>query len=176
MTDTFAASEAIRAIGFAGVDGTNIVLQGGSAGGAAVGGTVNLNPQAFAGVVGRVPFVDCLATMLDATLPLTIGEYAEWGNPTEDASAWESIKSWAPTENIKSGVMYPPVFATAGLNDPRVGIWEPARWVLLLRDAGNQAFLRTAEVAGHSGASDKFSSINEAAERVAFAYWCLTSN
>jgi len=176
MTDTFAGAEAIRKIGFAGVTGKNIVLQGGSAGGAAVGGTVNLDPTVFAGVIGRVPFVDCLNTMLDSTLPLTIGEYSEWGNPTEDKSAWDNIKSWAPTENLKKNVVYPPILATAGLNDPRVGIWEPARWILLLRDLGNQAYLRTVEMAGHAGASDKFALINENAERATFAYWCLTNN
>ena len=174
MTDTFAVAETIRRTGLAGVDGKNIVLVGGSAGGAAVGGTVNLDPAVFAGVVGIVPFVDCLNTMLDPTLPMTIGEYDDWGNPTDDESAWKTIKSWAPTENIKNDVKYPPILATAGLNDPRVGIWEPARWVLLLRDAGNQAFMRTAEVAGHKGSSNKFSAIKESAERTAFIYWCLT--
>lgn len=174
MTDTLAVAQTLQKAGLAGIDGKNIVLSGGSAGGAAVGGTVNLDPTAFAGVIGQVPFVDCLNTMLDSTLPLTIGEYSEWGNPTEDESAWADIKSWAPTENIKSDVKYPPILATAGLNDPRVGIWEPARWVLLLRDAGNQAFLRTVEVAGHKGSSNKFTLMNEDAERAAFAYWCLT--
>lgn len=175
MTDTLAIAQKISSMGLAGVNGNNIVLEGGSAGGAAVGGTVNLDPEAFAGVIGRVPFVDCLATMLDPDMPLTIGEYGEWGNPTDSKDAYLNIKSWAPTENIETGVSYPPVLAVAGLNDPRVGIWEPARWVLLLRDAGNQAFLRTIAV-GHAGSSDKFASINESAERVAFAYWCLTNN
>lgn len=174
MTDTLAVARKLREMGLAGIDGNNIVLQGGSAGGAAVGGTVNLDPESFAGVIGRVPFVDCLATMLDPNMPLTIGEYAEWGNPTEFEDAYLNIKSWAPVENIKAGVTYPPILATAGLNDPRVGIWEPARWVLVLRDAGNQAYLRTVS-AGHAGSSDKFATIDENAERAAFAYWCLAN-
>ena len=174
LTDTLACANKIKQLGFAGSNGKNIVLQGGSAGGAAVAGTVNLDPEAFVGVVGQVPFVDCLATMLDPTLPLTITEYSEWGNPTDDEGDYQNIKSWAPIENLKSHVTYPPILAIAGLNDPRVGIWEPARWVLLLRELGNQAYLRTVD-AGHGGVSDKFASISEDAERAAFIYWCLTN-
>jgi oligopeptidase B len=173
MTDTLACARAIAKAELAGSNGKKIVLQGRSAGGAAVGGTINLDPSAFAGVIGGVPFVDCLATMLNPKLPLTIGEYEEWGNPTDSASAWQELRSWAPIENLKANVVYPPVLATGGLTDPRCGIWEPARWVLSLRDLGNEAYLRVLD-AGHSGASNQFTNIKENAELAAFAIWCLT--
>jgi oligopeptidase B len=175
MKDTVAGARVLSENGLAGIDGKRIILRGGSAGGAAVGGAVNLAPEIFSGVIAEVPFVDCLATMLDPTLPLTITEYEEWGNPTANKKDWEAIRSWAPLENIDPKKQYPPILATAGLQDPRVGIWEPARWVLALRKNNVQAYLKSNAGAGHGEAPDKFVEIAEAAELVAFALWCLSN-
>ena len=100
---------------------------GGSAGGLLMGAVTNLRPDLFAVVVATVPFVDSLNTMLDASLPLTVGEYEEWGNPN-DKQYYEYMKSYAPYENV-AAKSYPNILVTAGLNDPRVSYWEPAKWV-----------------------------------------------
>ena len=177
ITDTLAASRKIKELGLAGVDGKRIVLQGYSAGGVAVGGALNLSPESFAGVVGEVPFVDCLATMLDPRLPLTVVEYPEWGNPSKNKSEWDSIRSWSPVDNIPSDAShYPPVLATAGLGDVRVGVWEPARWVLTLRKAKAEVFLRTNISAGHAGDMDQSEDIKSQSEVIAFILWCLSRN
>jgi oligopeptidase B len=117
-----------------------------------------------------VPFVDALNTMLDAELPLTITEYEEWGNPT-DRAAYETIRSYAPYENVRAQ-RYPAILATAGLNDPRVGYWEAAKWVLRLREhatAGSgPILLHTNLDAGHAGASGRYQALQEQALRYAF--------
>jgi len=119
-------------------------------------------------VVAHVPFVDVLNTMLDETLPLTPGEYNEWGNPKEK-EYFEYIKSYSPYDNIKEQE-YPYIFVTAGLSDPRVGYWEAAKWVAKLRDMkrdDNLVILKT-NMAGHQGSSDRFDYIKEIAEEFAF--------
>ena len=147
----------------------NIVSMGGSAGGILVGATVNMRPELFKAVVAHVPFVDVLNTMLDETLPLTPCEYNEWGNPKEK-EYFEYIKSYSPYDNV-SEQEYPYIFVTAGLNDPRVGYWEAAKWVARLREIkkdDNLVILKTNMEAGHQGSSDRFDYIKEIAEEYAF--------
>ena len=152
-----------------------ISTSGGSAGGELMGAVVNSDPDLWGAVVAHVPFVDVLATMLDETLPLTPGEWPEWGNPIEDKAAFELIRSYSPYDQVKAQ-NYPPIMVTAGLNDPRVTYWEPAKWVAKLRelktDAG-ELILKTNMGAGHGGKSGRFESLKETAEEFAFVLWQL---
>jgi oligopeptidase B len=146
-----------------------IVISGGSAGGMLVGTAVNMRPELFKAVVAHVPFVDCVNTMLDDTLPLTTIEYEEWGNPN-DKNYFEYILSYSPYDNIKSQP-YPHVFVTAGLNDPRVTYWEPAKWVAKLREFktdSNIVLLKTNMEAGHWGKTGRYESLKELAEEFTF--------
>jgi len=148
-----------------------LVAHGGSAGGLLVGAALNQDPDLFAGIVAAVPFVDALNTMSDATLPLTPPEWPEWGNPLEDAGAYDNILSWSPYDNITSGDL-PPVLATAGLTDPRVTYWEPAKWVAKLRDhqtGDAPILLKTNMEAGHAGESGRYDRLKERALEYAFA-------
>jgi oligopeptidase B len=150
-----------------------ISISGGSAGGELMGAVVNSNPELWGAVVAHVPFVDVLATMLDASLPLTPGEWPEWGNPIEDAKAFELIRSYSPYDNVGRHD-YPPLLVTAGLNDPRVTYWEPAKWVAKLRELktdDNELLLKTNMGAGHGGKSGRFESLKETAEEFAFILW-----
>jgi oligopeptidase B len=152
-----------------------ISISGGSAGGELMGAVINSDPQLWGAVVAHVPFVDVLNTMLDATLPLTPGEWPEWGNPIEDKAAFELIRSYSPYDNVRAQA-YPPMLVTAGLNDPRVTYWEPAKWVARLRAArtdGNELLLKTNMGAGHGGKSGRFESLQETAEEFAFILWQL---
>jgi len=152
-----------------------ISISGGSAGGELMGAVVNSDPDLFGAVVAHVPFVDVLATMLDASLPLTPGEWPEWGNPIEDQAAFELIRSYSPYDQVKPQA-YPPIMVTAGLNDPRVTYWEPAKWVAKLRELktdDNELILKTNMGAGHGGKSGRFESLHETAEEFAFILWQL---
>jgi oligopeptidase B len=149
-----------------------IVIFGGSAGGLLVGATLNMAPQGLLkGAIAEVPFVDVLNTMLDADLPLTPPEWPEWGNPIEDVDAYDYIQSYSPYDNVEPRE-YPHLLATAGLTDPRVTYWEPAKWVAKLRATktdDNLLLLRTRMGAGHGGASGRFDHLKELAEVYAFA-------
>ena len=152
-----------------------ISISGGSAGGELMGAVANSDPALWGAVVAHVPFVDVLATMLDADLPLTPGEWPEWGNPIEDKAAFELIRSYSPYDQIKVQD-YPPIMVTAGLNDPRVTYWEPAKWVARLRELktdANELILKTNMGAGHGGKSGRFESLKETAEEFAFILWQL---
>ena len=152
-----------------------ITISGGSAGGELMGAVINSDPDLFGGVVAHVPFVDVLATMLDESLPLTPGEWPEWGNPIEDAKAFALIRGYSPYDQVKPQA-YPPLLVTAGLNDPRVTYWEPAKWVAKLRELktdGNELLLKTNMGAGHGGKSGRFESLRETAEEFAFILWQL---
>ena len=148
-----------------------IVAHGGSAGGLLVGAALNQDPELFAGIVAAVPFVDALNTMSDETLPLTPPEWPEWGNPLEDPDAYDNIAAWSPYDNIAARA-FPPVLATAGLTDPRVTYWEPAKWVAKLREHQQgpaPILLKTNMEAGHAGESGRYDRLKERALEYAFA-------
>ncbi len=152
-----------------------ISISGGSAGGELMGAVINSDPELWGAVVAHVPFVDVLATMLDASLPLTPGEWPEWGNPIEDRTAFEHIRGYSPYDNVRAQT-YPPLLVTAGLNDPRVTYWEPAKWVAKLRElklGESELLLKTNMGAGHGGKSGRFESLHETAEEFAFILWQL---
>jgi oligopeptidase B len=154
-----------------------LVIAGGSAGGELMGAAVNQAPQLWGAVAAHVPFVDVLNTMLDANLPLTPPEWPEWGNPIEDADAFELIRSYSPYDQLKPG-HYPPMLVTAGLNDPRVTYWEPAKYVAKLRTCkqdDNALLLKTNMGAGHGGQSGRFDAIREIAEEYAFFVNAMTA-
>jgi len=150
-----------------------ISISGGSAGGELMGAVVNSDPDLWGAVAAHVPFVDVLNTMLDASLPLTPGEWPEWGNPIEEREAFDLIASYCPYQNVAAH-SYPPLMVTAGLNDPRVTYWEPAKWVAKLRATktdSNILLLKTNMGAGHGGKSGRFESLRETAEEFAFILW-----
>jgi oligopeptidase B len=153
-----------------------LVARGGSAGGLLMGAVANLAPALFRAVVAEVPFVDCLTTILDETLPLTVLEWDEWGNPVDDPEIYRVMKSYSPYDNVRavdgegSPVRYPDILATAGLSDPRVGFWEPAKWVAKLRAANpeNRVLLKTELGAGHGGPSGRYDAWKDEAFVYAF--------
>ena len=152
-----------------------VTASGGSAGGELMGAIINQDPEQYGAIVAHVPFVDVLNTMLNAELPLTPGEWQEWGNPIEDKSAFAYILSYSPYDQV-SAQDYPPMLVTAGLNDPRVTYWEPAKWVARLRDIktdDNVLLLKTNMDAGHGGQSGRWNSLRETAEEYAFILWQL---
>jgi oligopeptidase B len=152
-----------------------ISISGGSAGGELMGAVINSDPGLWGAVAAHVPFVDVLNTMLDESLPLTPGEWPEWGNPIEDKAAFELILSYSPYDQVQRQA-YPPLLVTAGLNDPRVTYWEPAKWVAKLRELktdGHELLLKTNMGAGHGGKSGRFESLKETAEEFAFILWQL---
>ena len=147
-----------------------IVISGGSAGGQLVGAALNQAPELWGTVVAHVPFVDTLNTILDDTLPLTPIEWPEWGNPIEDKAAFEHIASYSPYDQLKERY-YPPILVTAGLNDPRVTYWEPAKYVAKLRTLkmdDNLLLFKTNMGAGHGGRSGRYEQLYEDAEEYAF--------
>lgn len=147
-----------------------IAIGGGSAGGELMGAVINQAPELFGAVAAHVPFVDVLTTMLNPDLPLTPMEWPEWGNPIEDAEAFHHIRSYSPVDQV-SAQDYPPMLVTAGLNDPRVTYWEPAKWVAKLRHSKTDdhvLLLKTNMGAGHGGQSGRFTALEELAEEYAF--------
>jgi oligopeptidase B len=169
FTDFIAAAEMLIAEGY--TSKGRIVAQGGSAGGMLMGAIANLRPDLWGGVLAQVPFVDVLNTMLDETLPLTPPEWPEWGNPLASAEDYARIASYSPYDQV-SAKDYPPIFALAGLTDPRVTYWEPAKWVAKLRATKTSSaplYLRTNMGAGHGGASGRFDRLKETAMCFAFA-------
>ena len=147
-----------------------ISISGGSAGGELVGAVVNTDPGLWRAAVADVPFVDVLNTMLDDSLPLTPIEWPEWGNPITDRAAFDYIRSYSPYDNVEAKA-YPPIMITAGLNDPRVTYWEPAKWAARLRAMktdDNPLVLKTNMGAGHGGKSGRFESLREVAEAYTF--------
>ncbi len=169
FTDFIAAAEALAQAGFTARG--RIVAEGGSAGGMLMGAVANMAPELFAGIVAEVPFVDVLNTILDETLPLTPPEWPEWGDPIRDIRAFETIRSYSPYDNV-TAQSYPPILAMAGLTDPRVTYWEPAKWVARLRatmTGGGPILLHTNMDAGHGGSAGRFDSLKETALAYAFA-------
>jgi oligopeptidase B len=148
----------------------NIAINGGSAGGELMGVVANTDPDLWGAIVADVPFVDVLNTMLDAELPLTPGEWPEWGNPITESKAFALIRSYSPYDNVEAKA-YPPMLITGGLNDPRVTYWEPAKWAARLRGAKtdhNLLLLKINMGAGHGGKSGRFEALHERAEAYAF--------
>jgi oligopeptidase B len=167
FTDFIACAEYLIAEKYTSAD--RLAIMGGSAGGLLMGAVTNMRPDLFAAVVAKVPFVDALNTMLDASLPLTVGEYEEWGNPNEK-EFYEYIKSYAPYENVEPKA-YPKILITAGLNDPRVSYWEPAKWTAKLRAMKQDdriLLLKTNMGSGHFGSSGRYEYIKETAFDYAF--------
>jgi oligopeptidase B len=167
--DFIAASEHLVATGLTSHD--RIIAQGGSAGGMLMGAIINMAPQNFGGIIAEVPFVDVINTMLDDTLPLTPPEWTEWGNPITSATDYSYMASYSPYDNVTAQA-YPPILAVAGLTDPRVTYWEPAKWVAKLREFktdDNPVLFRINMDAGHAGASGRFSRLEEVAYTQAFA-------
>jgi oligopeptidase B len=147
-----------------------LVARGGSAGGLLMGAVANMRPDLFRAVVAEVPFVDVVTTMSDESLPLTVTEWEEWGNPRDDPDAYSYMKSYSPYDNVRA-VAYPWMYVTAGLNDPRVGYWEPAKWVAKLRDMSTgdgPLLLRTELGAGHQGPSGRYDAWRDEARVQAF--------
>ncbi|HEX2249423.1 MAG TPA: prolyl oligopeptidase family serine peptidase, partial [Gemmatimonadales bacterium] len=165
--DFIAAAEHLIHEGYTAPD--RLVISGGSAGGLLVGAVTNLRPELFRAVLAEVPFVDVLNTMLDASLPLTVMEYDEWGNPN-DPTTYSYIRSYSPYDNVEAKA-YPHLLITAGLNDPRVAYWEPAKWTAKLRAMKtdrNRLLLKTNMGAGHGGASGRYDMLREVAFKYAF--------
>ena len=168
FTDFVAAAEHLVAERYTSPE--RLAIRGGSAGGLLMGAVTNLRPDLFGAVVAEVPFVDALNTILDPSLPLTMMEWEEWGNPVESAAVYGYMKSYAPYENVEARE-YPPILVTAGLNDPRVSYWEPAKWVARLRTTktdGRRLLLKTEMGAGHSGPSGRYDAWKDEAFVYAF--------
>jgi oligopeptidase B len=162
FTDFVACAEHLVAGGW--TSASRLVARGGSAGGLLMGAIANLAPSAFAGIVAQVPFVDPLTSILDPSLPLTVTEWEEWGDPLHDPAVYEYMKSYAPYENV-AAVPYPAIFAITSLNDTRVLYHEPAKWIARLRSvaAGGPFLLKTEMEAGHGGRSGRYDAWQEEA-------------
>ena len=147
----------------------HLYAEGGSAGGLLMGAIVNTAPQLYNGVIAQVPFVDVITTMLDDSIPLTTGEYDEWGNPNQKES-YDYMKSYSPYDNVVAQ-NYPNMLVTTGLHDSQVQYWEPAKWVAKLRTLktdNNVLYLHTNMDAGHGGASGRFEALKELAKEFSF--------
>lgn len=167
FTDFIDASKYLIAQGYTSAE--NLYASGGSAGGLLMGAVANMAPELYNGIIASVPFVDVLTTMMDDSIPLTTGEYDEWGNPNV-LEYYEYIKSYSPYDNV-SRKDYPNMLVTTGLHDSQVQYWEPAKWVAKLRDLktdSNLLLLQTNMDAGHGGASGRFEALKEVAMDFAF--------
>ncbi|MEZ4458254.1 MAG: S9 family peptidase [bacterium] len=167
FNDFIACAEALQELQLTTRD--KLAISGGSAGGLLIGAVINSRPELFKVAVADVPFVDVLNTMSDPSLPLTVIEWEEWGNPA-DKDYFDYIRSYSPYDNVASQ-RYPSLLVTAGLNDPRVQYWEPAKWVAKLRataDGANPILLKTNMGAGHGGASGRYGYLRETAFEYAF--------
>lgn len=167
FTDFIDCSKYVIAQGY--TSPQHLYAQGGSAGGLLMGAIVNMAPELYHGVIAQVPFVDVVTTMLDDSIPLTTGEYDEWGNPNEK-EYYDYMKSYSPYDNVTAQV-YPNMLVTTGLHDSQVQYWEPAKWVALLRatkKGNNQLYLDTNMEAGHGGASGRFEALREDAKEFSF--------
>jgi oligopeptidase B len=173
FTDFIASAEHLIEEGYG--KAGRIVAYGGSAGGMLMGAVANMRPDLWAGIIAAVPFVDVLNTMSDTDLPLTPPEWPEWGNPLEDAAAYDCIAAYSPYDNV-GPLPYPAILATGGLSDPRVTYWEPAKWAAKVRrnsTSGNPVLLKINMEAGHGGASGRFDFLKEIALDYAFAVWAI---
>ncbi|HHG85248.1 MAG TPA: S9 family peptidase [Bacteroidetes bacterium] len=167
FTDFIAAAEHVCAAGY--TEPSQLGIMGGSAGGLLMGAVVNMRPDLFKVVEAHVPFVDIMNTMLDPTIPLTVIEYDEWGNPQQE-DYFRYMHAYSPYDNVVAQD-YPDMLITAGLNDPRVHYWEPAKWCARLRDHktdANTLLLKTNMGAGHKGASGRYGHLKETAFEYAF--------
>lgn len=167
FTDFIDASKYLISEGFTSRD--HLYASGGSAGGLLMGAVLNMAPELYHGVIASVPFVDVVTTMLDESIPLTTGEYDEWGNPNKK-EYYEYMKSYSPYDNV-STLEYPNILVTTGYHDSQVQYWEPAKWVAKIRDlkiGDNQLYLYTNMDAGHGGASGRFEALKEVAMDYAF--------
>jgi oligopeptidase B len=168
FTDFVACAEYLVREGY--TSQQRLVIRGGSAGGLLMGAVANLRPDLWHAVVAEVPFVDCLTTMQDDALPLTITEWEEWGNPIEDPAVYLYMKSYSPYDNV-AATAYPAMYVTGGLNDPRVSFWEPAKWVAklrALRTDGRLTVLKTEMGAGHGGPSGRYDAWKDESQVQAF--------
>jgi oligopeptidase B len=173
FTDFTACAEHLIAEGYTSPE--HLVIRGGSAGGLLMGAVANMRPDLWHAVVAQVPFVDCLTTMQDPSLPLTATEWEEWGNPIEDPEVYWKMKSYSPYDNVERRD-YPSMYVTGGLNDPRVGFWEPAKWVArqrALRTDNNLLLLKTEMDAGHGGPSGRYDAWKDEAQAQAFILWSV---
>ncbi len=167
FTDFIACSKYLIANNY--TSANHLYAMGGSAGGLLIGAVINMAPQLYKGVIAAVPFVDVLTTMLDDSIPLTTGEYDEWGNPNDEEYYWY-IKSYSPYDNV-TAQEYPNILVTTGYHDSQVQYWEPAKWVAKLRELktdNNKLLFHINMDAGHSGASGRFEALKEIAEEYAF--------
>jgi oligopeptidase B len=167
FTDFIACAERLVNLGLSTPE--RLAIRGRSAGGLLIGAVLNMRPEIFGCAVAQVPFVDALTTMLDDKLPLTINEFDEWGNPAE-LDFYRYMKGYSPYDNVHPA-QYPALLVTAGLNDPRVSYWEPAKWVAKLRSSGQSdrtLLLKTQMGSGHSGPSGRYESWREEAFVSAF--------
>ncbi|QLD13201.1 S9 family peptidase [Microbacterium oleivorans] len=166
FTDFVAVARHLVESGYTAPD--RLVAEGGSAGGLLMGAVANLAPELFAGVLAAVPFVDALTTILDPSLPLTVIEWDEWGDPLHDPEVYAYMKSYSPYENVREGADYPRILAVTSLNDTRVMYVEPAKWVARLREVGADVMLKCEMSAGHGGVSGRYNSWRERAFELAW--------
>lgn len=174
FTDFVACAEFLCQLGYTRPSG--LCIQGRSAGGLTMGAVINLRPDLFHAAILGVPFVDCLTTMLDPSIPLTTIEWEEWGNPVEDKEYYDYMLTYSPVDNVQPNVKYPNMLVTGGLHDPRVGYWEPAKYVAKVREVtapGSMVLLKCEMGAGHFSQSGRFDRLKEIAVEQAFLLKCL---